>query len=64
MQTTIKKFIEKHKVEQVYANGFFATLVSLGKAKVAGKAERPTGVRGKPANIFEVDDDIANTLGL
>jgi hypothetical protein len=64
MQTTIKQFVEQHKVEQVYVNGFFSTLVSLGKAKIVGKVERPAGVRGKPANIFEIDEELAKSLGL
>lgn len=57
MKTTVKELAEKHGVNQAYANGYIQVLVKLGKAKEVGKVERPTGTRGKPATIFEIDEE-------
>lgn len=58
MQTTIKQLSEKLGVDTVYANGFIQTLIKIGKASVVGKVEKPAGTRGKPSNIYEIQDGI------
>jgi hypothetical protein len=58
MQTTVKQLSDKLNIDVVYINGFIQTLVKLGKASVIGKVEKPAGARGKPSNIYEIQDGI------
>lgn len=60
MQTTIKQLSEKLGVDTVYVNGFLQTLINMGKASVVGKVERPAGTRGKPSNIYEIQEGIVD----
>ena len=60
MQTTIKQLSEKLGVDTVYVNGFLQTLIKMGKASVVGKVEKPAGTRGKPSNIYEINEGIVN----
>lgn len=58
MKTTVKELSDKLGVDVVYVNGFLQTLIKLGKAKIVGKVERPAGSRGKPSNIYEINEGI------
>jgi predicted transcriptional regulator len=58
MKTTVKELSDKLGVDVVYVNGFIQTLVKLGKASIVGKVERPAGTRGKPSNIYEIQEGI------
>jgi hypothetical protein len=58
MKTTVKELSEKLGVDTVYVNGFLQTLIKMGKASVVGKVENPAGKRGKPSNIYEVQEGI------
>ncbi len=58
MKTTVKELSDKLGVDVVYVNGFIQTLIKLGKASVVGKVERPAGTRGKPSNIYEIQEGI------
>jgi len=56
MKTTIKELSEKLGVDSVYVNGFIQTLLKIKKARIVGKVEKPSGGKGKPSNIYEIDD--------
>jgi len=56
MTTTIKELSDKLGVDSVYVNGFIQTLSKIGKARIVGKVEKPNGGKGKPSNIYEIDD--------
>jgi hypothetical protein len=58
MNVTVKELSEKLGVDVVYVNGFLQTLVKLGKASIVGKVERPAGTRGKPSNIYAIEEGI------
>ena len=58
MKTTVKELSEKLGVDVVYVNGFLQTLIKLGKASIVGKVEKPAGSRGKPSNIYEIQEGI------
>ena len=58
MKTTVKELSEKLGVDTVYVNGFLQTLIKMGKASVVGKVENPVGKRGKPSNIYEIQEGI------
>ena len=60
MRTTIKELSNKINVDTVYVNGFLQTLIKMGKASVVGKVERPAGTRGKPSNIYEINEGIVD----
>lgn len=60
MKTTVKELSEKLGVDTVYVNGFLQTLIKMGKASVVGKVERPAGTRGKPSNIYEINEGIVD----
>lgn len=60
MKTTVKELSDKLGVDVVYVNGFLQTLIKLGKASVVGKVEKPAGTRGKPSNIYEIQDGIVD----
>ena len=60
MKTTVKELSEKLGVDTVYVNGFLQTLIKMGKASVVGKVEKPAGTRGKPSNIYEINEGIVN----
>lgn len=60
MQTTVKQLSDKLGVDVVYVNGFLQTLIKLGKASVVGKVEKPAGSRGKPSNIYEIQEGIVD----
>ena len=60
MKTTVKELSEKLGVDTVYVNGFLQTLIKMGKASVVGKVEKPAGTRGKPSNIYEINEGIVD----
>jgi hypothetical protein len=60
MRTTVKELSEKLRVDTVYVNGFLQTLIKMGKASVVGKVEKPAGTRGKPSNIYEINEGIVD----
>jgi hypothetical protein len=60
MRTTVKELSEKLRVDTVYVNGFLQTLIKIGKASVVGKVEKPAGTRGKPSNIYEINEGIVD----
>jgi hypothetical protein len=60
MRTTVKELSEKLGVDTVYVNGFLQTLIKMGKASVVGKVEKPAGTRGKPSNIYEINEGIVD----
>lgn len=60
MKTTVKELSDKLGVDVVYVNGFLQTLIKLGKATIVGKVERPAGTRGKPSNIYEIQEGIVD----
>lgn len=60
MKTTVKELSEKLGVDTVYVNGFLQTLIKIGKASVVGKVEKPAGTRGKPSNIYEINEGIVD----
>jgi hypothetical protein len=60
MRTTVKELSEKLGVDTVYVNGFLQTLIKIGKASVVGKVEKPAGTRGKPSNIYEINEGIVD----
>jgi hypothetical protein len=60
MRTTIKELSNKINVDTVYVNGFLQTLIKMGKASVVGKVEKPAGTRGKPSNIYEINEGIVD----
>jgi len=60
MKTTVKELSEKLRVDTVYVNGFLQTLIKMGKASVVGKVEKPAGTRGKPSNIYEINEGIVD----
>jgi len=62
MKTTIKELSEKLKIDTVYINGFIRTLVELGKASIVGVVERPEKSKGKAAKIYEINDEVINTI--
>lgn len=58
MKTTVKELSQKLGVDPVYVNGFLQTLIKLGKASIVGRVEKPEGGRGKPSNIYEIEEGI------
>ena len=60
MRTTVKELSEKLGVDTVYVNGFLQTLIKMGKASVVRKVEKPAGTRGKPSNIYEINEGIVD----
>lgn len=60
MKVTVKELSEKLGVDIVYVNGFLQTLIKVGKASVVGKVEKPAGTRGKPSNIYEIQEGIVD----
>jgi hypothetical protein len=60
MKTTVKELSEKLGVDTVYVNGFLQTLIKMGKASVVGKVEKPSGTRGKPSNIYKINEGIVD----
>jgi predicted transcriptional regulator len=58
MKTTVKELSEKLGLDVVYVNGFLQTLLKIGKAEIIGKVERPVGQRGKPSNIYQIQEGI------
>ena len=64
MQITIKQIMEKKNVSQAAAQGIMTYLRETKQATVCGQVDKAEGTKGKKANIFEVEDNIANSLQL
>ena len=60
---TVKEFADKYDITDnpVMANNMLQFLVKRGKAKITGQ-KKIEGQKGKPANIFEISEDVEKWL--
>lgn len=64
MNITVKELAAKKNVKTGVANSILNYFESTGKARKSGKVAKVEKQKGKCANIFELDSDLAAFLGL